>query len=149
MKKADVEKEQKFVELFAVTGNATDSAKKSGFTNNPSQMGYYLKGKLRKEIEDYRANYLFDLSGGAIVKLKELMNSESDTVCLNACKHILDLSGYSAEQTINLKTDTDIEKEKLHKMTDEQLEQKIVEYIDNWIDKIPGFREKLFKKYSH
>jgi phage terminase small subunit len=30
MKKADIEKEQKFVELFAVTGNATESAKKSG-----------------------------------------------------------------------------------------------------------------------
>ncbi len=149
MKKADIEKEQKFVELFAVTGNATESAKKSGYDNNPSQMGYYLKGKLRKEIEEYRANYLFDLSGSAITKLQNLMNSESDTVCLNACKHVLDLSGYSAEQTINLKTSNDLQKEKIHKMSDEELEQQIVEYLDNWIDKIPGMREKLFKKYTH
>tara|TARA_Y100001958_G_C21223749_1_gene549105 strand:- start:1540 stop:1641 length:102 start_codon:yes stop_codon:yes gene_type:complete len=31
----------------------------------------------------------------------------------------------------------------------EELEQQIVEYLDNWIDKIPGMREKLFKKYTH
>ena len=141
MKKSDTEKEIKFVELFAVTGNATDSAKKSGFTNNPSQMGYYLKGKLRKEIEEYRANYLFDLSGGAIVKLKELMNSESDTVCLNACKHILDLSGYSAEQTINLRTSDDNEREKIQKMNDEELEDKLAELIQ----KIPHLKKKLLQ----
>ena len=141
MKKADIEKETKFVELFAVTGNATESARKSGFENNPSQMGYYLKGKLRKEIEEYRANYLFDLSGGAIVKLKELMNSESDTVCLNACKHILDLSGYSAEQTINLRTSTESEKEKIQKMSEEELEDKLVELCE----KIPHLKKKLLQ----
>ena len=68
---------------------------------------------------------------------------------MNACKHVLDLSGYSAEQTINLKTSDDLQKEKIHKMSDEELEQQIVEYLDNWIDKIPGMREKLFKKYIH
>jgi|TARA_R100001082_G_scaffold94991_1_gene62089 hypothetical protein len=141
MKKSDTEKEIKFVELFAVTGNATESARKSGFENNPSQMGYYLKGKLRKEIEEYRANYLFDLSGGAIVKLKELMNSESDTVCLNACKHILDLSGYSAEQTINLRTSDDNEREKIQKMNDEELEDKLAELIQ----KIPHLKKKLLQ----
>jgi hypothetical protein len=139
MKKADTEKELKFVELFAVTGNATESARKSGYTNNPSQMGYYLKDKLRNEIEEHRANYLFDLSGGAIVKLKELMTSESDTVCLNACKLILDLGGYSAEQTINLRTSGS--KDKLDDLTDDELQQTIIDLIDN----IPGFKEKFFK----
>ena len=100
MKSADKEKEIKFVELFATTGNATESAKKSGYKNNPSQMGYYLKSKLTGQINEYRADILFDLSGSAITKLQDLLNSESDTVRLNTCKHILDLSGYSAEQTI-------------------------------------------------
>ena len=48
MKKPDIEKETKFVELFAVTGNATESARKSGYEKNPSQMGYYLRSKLIK-----------------------------------------------------------------------------------------------------
>ena len=61
----------------------------------------------------------------------------------------MDLSGYSAEQIINLKTSNDIEKEKLHKMSDDELEQQIIEYLDTWIDKIPEMREKLFKKYIH
>jgi len=122
MKKADIEKEQKFVELFAVTGNATASAKKSGYENNPSQMGYYLKGKLRKEIEEYRADVLFDYSGNAITKLKQLMESESDSVKLNACKLILDITGYSADQNINLKTS----KSEYDDMSDEQLAEKIV-----------------------
>ena len=122
MKKADTEKELKFVELFAVTGNATESAKKSGYTNNPSQMGYYLKDKLRNEIEKHRANVLFDYSGNAITKLKQLMDSESDSVKLNACKLILDITGQSADQNINLKTS----KSEYDDMSDEQLAEKIV-----------------------
>ena len=122
MKKADTEKELKFVELFAVTGNATESARKSGYTNNPSQMGYYLKDKLRNEIEKYRADVLFDYSGNAITKLKQLMDSESDSVKLNACKLILDITSYSADQNINLKTS----KSEYDDMSDEQLAEKIV-----------------------
>jgi len=139
MKKPDIEKETQFVELFAVTGNATESARKSGYEKNPSQMGYFLKTKLRKEIEEHRANHLFDLSGGAIVKLQELMKSESDSVSLNACKLILDLGGYSAEQTINLRTSRS--QDEIDKLTDEEMQDRIVDLIDL----MPEFKEKLFK----
>ena len=122
MKRPDIEKETKCVELFAITGNATDSARKSGYEKNPSQMGYYLKDKLRNEIEKYRADVLFDYSGNAITKLKQLMDSESDNVKLNACKLILDITGYSADQNINLKTS----KSEYDDMSDEQLAEKIV-----------------------
>lgn len=105
MKKADTEKELKFVELFTVTGNATESARKSGYENNPSQMGYYLKSKLRKEIVSYREDILFDCTGSAILKLQSLINSESDSVSLNACKHILELNGYTPETNLNIKHD--------------------------------------------
>ena len=138
MKKPDIEKETKFVELFAVTGNATESARKSGYEKNPSQMGYYLRSKLRNEIEKYRNDYLFDLSGGAIVKLKELMYSESDSVSLNACKHILDISGYSAEQNINIRTKSD---NNFESYSDEELENKLVELSE----KIPSLKKKLLK----
>ena len=145
MKKSDKEKEIKFVELFASTGNATESARKSGYKNNPSQMGYYLKSKLTGQINEYRANILFDLTGKAITRLQELLNSESDTVRLNTCKHILDLSGYSAEQTINLKTSSDSQREEIENLSDEELSEKILKWAESWV-KIPGMRERLLAK---
>ena len=109
MKKADYEKEKRFVEYFAITGNASESCVKAGYKKETSaQMGYYLKDKLRDDIEKYREDVLFDMSGSAITKLKALLDSESDSVSLGACKHILELSGYSAEQNINIRTDEEL-----------------------------------------
>ena len=126
MKKADYEKEKRFVEYFAITGNASESCVKAGYKKETSaQMGYYLKDKLRDDIEKYREDVLFDMSGSAITKLKALLDSESDSVSLGACKHILELSGYSAEQNINIRTNT---QKDLDKMTDEELYMKLIEF---------------------
>ena len=117
MKKPDIDKETKFIEFFALSGNATESARKSGYENNPSQMGYYLKSKLRKEIVSYREDILFDCTGSAILKLQSLINSESDSVSLNACKHILELNGYTPETNLNIKHDNSV----LTSKTDQEL----------------------------
>ena len=66
------------------------------------------------------------------------MYSESDSVSLNACKHILDISGYSAEQNINIRTKSD---SNFESYSDEELENKLVELSE----KIPSLKKKLLK----
>tara|TARA_R100001594_G_C3972846_1_gene248215 strand:- start:231 stop:725 length:495 start_codon:yes stop_codon:yes gene_type:complete len=95
MKKADWVKEQKFIDNYLQTGNATQSCIKAGYKEkNSAQMGYYLKTKLSKEIADRQRVELNAMSGYSIRVLEELLQNESASVRFQSAKLILELSGY-------------------------------------------------------
>lgn len=102
MKKADTQKEEKFIEHYALTGNAKESAIKSGYKeSSATSMGYYLKQKLAIPIQQKQTERINSISGIAISTLEQLLNSEQDSVKLNTAKLILELGGYN-KQNINL-----------------------------------------------
>jgi phage terminase small subunit len=102
MKKADTQKEEKFIEHYAMTGNAKESAIKSGYKeSSATSMGYYLKQKLAIPIQQKQTERINSISGIAISTLEQLLNSEQDSVKLNTAKLILELGGYN-KQNINL-----------------------------------------------
>ena len=115
MKKADYEKERKFIEHYAVTGKASESCVLAGYKKeNSAQMGYYLKSKLSKDILEAQRDVALSLTGGAISKLKSLLESESDNVVLNACKLILDINGFNSQEVnVNLNNKSDKSDEEL------------------------------------
>ena len=115
MKKADYEKERKFIEHYAVTGKASESCVLAGYKKeNSAQMGYYLKSKLSKDILQAQRDVALSLTGGAISKLKSLLESESDNVVLNACKLILDINGFNSQEVnVNLNNKADKSDEEL------------------------------------
>jgi phage terminase small subunit len=102
MKKPDIEKEEKFVRNFVATGNATESARLSGYGNNSGQMGYYLKNKLKPQIEKGLRDVCDSLTPKSITVMAQMLDSKSDSVKLATCKYILsDLNGFGKEN-INL-----------------------------------------------
>ncbi|MDA7842091.1 terminase small subunit [Gammaproteobacteria bacterium] len=140
MKKADLNKEHDFVEYFSITGNAAESARLSGYVKNASQMGYYLKNKLHKKIEDKQRDNIQKIVPKSMEVLKSMLDSKSDSVKLSTCKYILsDLNGYG-KQDINIHRDEKCEEdnkkieaiceENFSHITDEEY-KKIVEAESN------------------
>jgi len=102
MKKADTQKEEKFIEHYALTGNAKESAIECGYKeSSATSMGHYLKKKLATAIQQKQTERINSISGIAISTLEQLLNSEQDSVKLNTAKLILELGGYN-KQNINL-----------------------------------------------
>ena len=119
-KKADYEKEEKFVELYTSgdsVGNATLSAKKAGWGKSPAQMGAYLKKKLHKEIRMKNEENISGTAGKAITVLQNLLNSEQDSIKLNTSKLVLELANYN-NQTININVDNFNEKSDTELLTE-------------------------------
>jgi|TARA_R110000803_G_scaffold56556_2_gene113911 phage terminase small subunit len=121
MRVADEKKEKMFVEYMTsgdTVSNATASAKRAGYTKNPSQHGYWLKKKYDKEIRSINELKITSTSSLAINVLKDLLvNSEQDSVKLNTAKLLLELGNYSQQNIklsvddINAKTDDELVKE--------------------------------------
>ena len=131
-KKADLDKEIKFVEYFTegkYAGNATQSAIAAGWDKDkkPAQMGAYLRKKLSAEIRKKNEERIANTSGTAISVLKDLLLSEQDSVRLNTAKLILELGSFSS-QTINLNVDN------THQKSDEEL----VSELNSLVKAIPG-----------
>ena len=108
-KKADIEKETKFIEYFCegeTQGNATQSAIKAGYNKNtkPAQMGAYLRKKFTAEIRKKNEERIANTSGIAISVLKDLLSSEQDSVKLNTAKLLLELGNFHS-QNINVNID--------------------------------------------
>tara|TARA_R110002096_G_scaffold129586_1_gene278373 strand:+ start:580 stop:1074 length:495 start_codon:yes stop_codon:yes gene_type:complete len=117
-KKADREKEKKFVEYFCegeTANNSTQSAIRAGWDKDksPRQMGHYLRKKLVSEIREKNEERISSTSGMAISVLQDLLKSEQDAVRLNTAKLILELGSFSS-QTINLNIDK-------HQKSDDEL----------------------------
>tara|TARA_R100001594_G_scaffold150644_1_gene213037 strand:- start:2648 stop:3136 length:489 start_codon:yes stop_codon:yes gene_type:complete len=133
---ADLNKEQKFIEYFtdgSTASNATASAKKAGYTKNPSQHGYWLRKKYEKEIRSINETKITSTSSLAIDVLKDLLvNSEQDSVKLNTAKLLLELGNYSS-QNINLNIDD------VKSKTDEEL----IQELQTLVAKVPNLKTKL------
>ena len=92
------DKEILFIENYALSGNATEAARACGYTSNSGQMGYYLKKRLGKEIEQKQHDICRDLTPRSIHVLEQMLDSKSDSVKLATCKYILsDLNGFGKE----------------------------------------------------
>ena len=110
MKKTDTQKEDKFIEHYAMTGNAKESAIACGYKEtSATSMGHYLKKKLSTQIQIKQTEKINSISGIAISTLEQLLDSEQDSVKLNTAKLILELGGYS-KQNINLNIDSQEQK---------------------------------------
>jgi len=134
MKKADYEKERKFIEHFAITGNASESCVKAGYKKETSaQMGYYLKDKLRKDILETQTDIVFGLTGSAITKLTSLMNSESDAVCLNACKLILEMGGFQKATELNVNV----------RPSEHKSDEELITELKDILLEFPDLKEKI------
>jgi|TARA_R100001463_G_scaffold49626_5_gene99512 phage terminase small subunit len=136
MRVADEKKEKMFVEYMTsgdTVSNATASAKKAGYTKNPSQHGYWLKKKYDKEIRSINELKITSTSSLAINVLKDLLvNSEQDSVKLNTAKLLLELGNYS-QQNINLSVDD------VSSKTDEEL----VKELRTLMTKMPSIAPDL------
>ena len=117
MKIADKQKEELFVEHYVLTNNASESCVLAGYKKeNSSQMGYYLKKKLQKQIKKKQTETLTDLSGKSISVLQNLLDTGTPNIQFSTAKLILELSGYN-KQSINL----NIEDNKDSGKTDKEL----------------------------
>ena len=140
-KKADREKEKKFVEYFCegdTANNSTQSAIKAGWDKDksPRQMGHYLRKKLVSEIREKNEERISSTSGMAISVLQDLLRSEQDAVKLNTAKLILELGSFSS-QTINLNIDK-------HQKSDDELIaelQTLIKTIPNLNPKLQGLKD--------
>jgi hypothetical protein len=134
-RKISKEDEQKFIDYYLegeTAGNATQSAKKAGWTSNPTQMGSYLKKKYAHEIREKNEDRITSTSGLAITVLQDLLRSEQDAVRLNTAKLVLEMGGFSS-QNINLNVD------KAQSKSDAEL----IEELQGLVSKIPALKPKL------
>ena len=143
MKKADINKEQLFVEHYVLTNNASESCVLAGYKKeNSSQMGYYLKKKLQKQIKKKQTETLTDLSGKSISVLQNLLDTGSPNVQFSTAKLILELSGYN-KQNINLNIEDNKDSGKTDKELFGELDFLFKDHNPNWLDE---FLEKQKKK---
>jgi phage terminase small subunit len=113
------ERQDKFIDIYSKTGNATQSAIEAGYSEKTAkQKGYELKNLLRKEINEQTQKVLADHVPSSIKWLSELAEtSESDSVRLGAIKDLLDRAG--------LKPVERIEQTTVEKMSDEEIQREL------------------------
>jgi len=71
------ERQDKFIEHYSITGNATDSAIKAGYSEKTAkQKGYELKNILREQINDQTQKVLADKIPSSLHFLSELASSD-------------------------------------------------------------------------
>lgn len=113
------DKQKLFIEYFSQTGNATQSAIKSGYSQKTAeQQGYELKNKLANQIDTATKKLLGSAVPVAVDKLRKLIENDKTTpsVQLGAINSLLDRTGYQ--------TTTKIE-DVTGKKTDEELRQEL------------------------
>ena len=143
MKIADKQKEELFIEHYVLTNNASESCVLAGYKKeNSSQMGYYLKKKLQKQIKKKQTETLTDLSGKSISVLQNLLDTGSPNVQFSTAKLILELSGYN-KQNINLNIEDNKDSGKTDKELFGELDFLFKDHNPNWLDE---FLEKQKKK---
>ena len=112
------ERQDKFIDVYSKTGNATQSAIEAGYSQKTAkQKGYELKNLLRKEINEQTQKVLADHVPSSIKWLSELAEtSESDSVRLGAIKDLLDRAGLKPverieQTTVEIMSDEEIQRE--------------------------------------
>lgn len=110
--------QERFVEMFLLTGNAAKAAEIAGY-GSPKQRGYELKNKFKNLIEERQKRMLQDSIPLAINQLISMVQgAESEAVRLNAVKDLLDRGGFKPVDKIE-QTVTSVEE----KSTDELLKE--------------------------
>jgi len=127
IKKTLTDKQKAFIENFSQTGNATQSAIKSGYSKDTAeQQGYELKNKLFEHIEEATKGILGSSVPMAVERLNGLIKDDkvSPAVRLGAINSLLDRTGYQTVHKVQ-----DMTKHK----TDKELEQEL-HYLLNTIN---------------
>lgn len=128
------DKQKLFIEYFSQTGNATQSAIKSGYSEKTAeQQGYELKNKLATQIDTATKKLLGSAVPVAVDKLRKLIENDKTTpsVQLGAINSLLDRTGYQTttkiEDVTGKKTDEELRQELDHLLGT----MKIVKLTDN------------------
>ncbi len=121
MDRSLTEKQQAFIENFAQTGNAKQSAIKAGYSEaTAEQQGHNLKKQLSNEIDEATKKLMSSHVPLAVDKLKDLISNPkiSPSVQLGAVNSLLDRSGYQTitkiEDVTGRKTDAELREELRH-----------------------------------
>ena len=113
------ERQDKFIEHYSLTGNATQSAVEAGYSEKTAkQKGYELKKNLRHEINDQTQKVLADKIPQNLHFLSELAEkAESESVRLAAVKDILDRAGLKPVERSEVTT--------VERMSDEEIQREL------------------------
>ena len=89
------EKQDKFIETYVLTGNATKAAIAAGYSEKTAKSkGYQLKNQLHPEIQKEVQKVIADKIPARLMWLTDLAEkAESESVRLGAIKDILDRAG--------------------------------------------------------
>ena len=131
MGKILTEQQKAFVQHYSQSGNAKQSAIKSGYSEKSAeQQGYELKNKLALEIEDATRKLMVSAVPMAVDKLKALAEDErvSPSVRLGAINSILDRTGYQTthkvEDVTGKKSDEELKTELNHLLSNIMIDEK-------------------------
>ena len=111
--------QQKFIDYFALTGNASQSAVDAGYSEKTSrQKGHELKNLYRSEIVKATQKLLTDQVPAGLRWLSELAESaESESVRLGAIRDLLDRAGLKPVERVETTT--------IEKMSTEEIEREL------------------------
>ena len=113
------ERQDKFIEHYSITGNATQSAIEAGYSEKTAkQKGYELKNILREQINDQTQKVLADKIPSSLHFLSELAEkAESESVRLGAIKDLLDRAGVKPVERI--------EQTNIEQMSNEEIQREL------------------------
>ena len=96
------EKQSAFVKEFAMSGNATQSAIKAGYSAKTAHAkGHFLRHQLQIQIEDETRKMMQAAVPGALAQIVDLAgHATSEQVRLQAAKDILDRSGLKPTERV-------------------------------------------------
>ena len=96
------EKQSAFVKEFALTGNATDAARKAGYSGKTAHAkGHTLRHQLQIPIEDETRRLMQQAVPGALAQIVDLAgHATSEQVRLQAAKDIMDRAGLKPTERI-------------------------------------------------
>ena len=111
--------QQKFIDYFALTGNASQSAIDAGYSEKTArQKGHELKNLYRNEIVQATQKLLTDQVPAGLRWLSELAESaESESVRLGAIRDLLDRAGLKPVERVETTT--------IEKMSNEEIEREL------------------------
>jgi len=121
------EKQSAFVKEFSLTGNATQSAIKAGYSAKTAHAkGHTLRHQLQLQIEDETRRLMQAAVPGALAQIVDLAgHATSEQVRLQAAKDIMDRAG--------LKPTERVENITVEKSTDE-LRRELAQLMGNALD---------------
>jgi phage terminase small subunit len=112
--------QDKFIEHYVLTGNATQSAIHAGYSEKTAKVkGSQLKAQFTNEIREATQKLLADKVPAGLRWLSDLAESaESESVRLGAVKDLLDRAGLKPVERIETTTIESMSKEEIERELD-------------------------------